>query len=704
MKSLLLRLSALSVVVVLGLIVVAHAQHRSAPGDQAAATAISTDAAAVSDAAANADDPPRPFVPDTSMRVLSIESRRTDTQGRAMQTAAASAETAPADPFKTQNAGPPRIAESAAVAYVGSNSLRSEPGIIGEITLDGAKPNDVRHPVNLLPAADARASQRLETQVAMNPTADEPRLISPQVNADSGATELRPLGSANKYGSNAPTVPESTASLPVDVRPLSIAAPAEENLAANQAGVEGSGKPGARQLEGIQSPQLTIEKIAPPEVQVGRLAKFEIRVHNIGTAVAEGVEIHDQVPQGAKFISSNPLATTGPNGQLTWSLGTLKPGDKASVQLELMPLAEGELGSVASVSLRAEASVRTVATRARLVVELSAPKQVMIGADATVTVRISNPGTGTATGVVLLERVPEGTRHPAGSSLEFDVGALKQGASRQIELSLTAAKAGHVVNLLKARAEGNVSAEGRAEFDIVAPGLAVTMTGPTRRYLERQATYVVSVTNPGTAPAKDVELTTQLPKGMKFIQANNAGHYDPQTHTVRWSLEELPPTETGRVTLVAMPIEVGEQTVKIEGKAKQGLSDEKQQTVTVEGLAAVECDIRGTDDAIEVGGETTYQIHVVNQGSKAAENLRVSAIFPPEMKVLRVEGTGHPAIDDHRVDFEPLAQLAPKAEATFRVRAQALQAGDLRVKMQLQSDDMRQPVNKEESTRVYVDH
>ena len=94
---------------------------------------------------------------------------------------------------------------------------------------------------------------------------------------------------------------------------------------------------------------------------------------------------------------------------------------------------------------------------------------------------------------------------------------------------------------------------------------------------------------------------------------------------------------------------------------------------------------------------------MVNQGSKAAENLRLSAIFPPEMKVLRVEGTGHPAINDHRVDFEPVAQLAPKAEATFRIRAQALQAGDLRVKMQLQSDDMRQPVNKEESTRVYVD-
>ena len=109
------------------------------------------------------------------------------------------------------------------------------------------------------------------------------------------------------------------------------------------------------------------------------------------------------------------------------------------------------------------------------------------------------------------------------------------------------------------------------------------MTGPTRRYLERQATYTVAVSNPGTAPARDVELVTQLPKGMKFVKANNAGHYDPQTHTVTWNLEELPPSETGSVTLVAMPIEAGEQQMKIQGKARQGLTDAKEKTVVVEG-------------------------------------------------------------------------------------------------------------------------
>ena len=231
------------------------------------------------------------------------------------------------------------------------------------------------------------------------------------------------------------------------------------------------------------------------------------------------------------------------------------------------------------------------------------------------------------------------------------------------------------------------------------------MTGPTRRYLrERQATYTVAVSNPGTAPARDVELVTELPKGMKFVKANNAGHYDPQTHTVTWNLEELPPSETGSVTLVAMPIEAGEQRMKIEGKARQGLSDAKEKTVVVEGLAAVTFDVRAADEAIEVGGETTYQIHVVNEGSIAAANLQITALFPPELKPLRADGPGRSTIDRRTVQFEPMARLEPKGEATFRIRAQAIQPGDLRVKVQVQTDDMHQPVTKEENTRVYVDH
>jgi hypothetical protein len=61
------------------------------------------------------------------------------------------------------------------------------------------------------------------------------------------------------------------------------------------------------------------------------------------------------------------------------------------------------------------------------------------------------------------------------------------------------------------------------------------------------------------------------------------------------------------------------------------------------------------------------------------------------------------AIEGQSLTFEPLARLAPKADTTFRLRVQGLQAGDLRAQFLLKTDEMETPVSKEESTRVYAD-
>ena len=175
------------------------------------------------------------------------------------------------------------------------------------------------------------------------------------------------------------------------------------------------------------------------------------------------------------------------------------------------------------------------------------------------TITVSNPGTGMATGVVLQERIPPGLQHPAGSDLEYQVGNLKPGETRKLELPLVTSSAARTTNLLSARGDGSLrTTENKLDLEVLAPKLDVVMEGPKRRYLERQATYQLSVSNPGTAPAKQVELIASLPAGLKFVRPNNAGYYEDSTRTVRWRLEELPPNETGSVELVTMPIEAGQ--------------------------------------------------------------------------------------------------------------------------------------------------
>ncbi len=194
-----------------------------------------------------------------------------------------------------------------------------------------------------------------------------------------------------------------------------------------------------------------------------------------------------------------------------------------------------------------------------------------------------------------------------------------------------------------------------------------------------------------------------MPQGLKFVSANNAGYYEESTRTVRWRLEELPANETGSVKLVTLPVEAGQHALRLRGTAQKGLIVEKEQPVQVEGIAAILFQVAETVDPLPVGGETTYEIHVVNQGSKAAGRVRLEVNLPPELKPLAAEGPTRYGLAGNRVIFDDLAQLAPKAQTTYRVRVKALRPGDLRTSFQLLTDDMERPVTKEESTRVYAD-
>jgi len=426
-------------------------------------------------------------------------------------------------------------------------------------------------------------------------------------------------------------------------------------------------------------------------------------VRNTGPVQADDVQVTDVVPQGTRLISTTPHTNIGPRGEIVWPAGDLKPGEEAKLQVQVMPLQEGEIGSTAVVQFRSEASVRTIATKPDLVLELSAPAQVMIGEDEKMQIKISNPGTGAASKVVLSARIPPNFQHPAGNDLEFEIGQFRPGETRDLDLVLHAVQAGPSVITLTAQGDANLHVEKTANVEVIAPRLEVKLAGPGMRYLDRQAKYTVTVGNPGTAPARNITLVTHLPKGLQFVEASDSGQYDAGSDTVAWGLDELPPGQSGNVTLTTTAKEAGDQKLRSEVKATGGLSDASEQVTVVEGVAAVNFTVAHLEDPVEVGGQTTYEIHIVNQGSKAANRLQVMAVLPPEIKPVSGDGPSKQTIDGQRIVFEPLDRLAPKADATYRVVGQCLAPGDLRVQVLLQTDDMSKPVVKEDSTRVYKD-
>ncbi|MGD9645138.1 MAG: hypothetical protein AB7U73_05455 [Pirellulales bacterium] len=556
-------------------------------------------------------------------------------------------------------------------------------------------PQEAREPQLLMvdpderPAAAPRRAfaeprQAAPAQLPSMPAADDPQMLDPFEENAAGRSATR---AARSRGTGANRLASAATELdpPADVSDV------------------GTGQPGARELEGVQAPSLVVEKLAPAEVQVGAEATFQTRVRNAGSVTAREVEIHDEVPRGARLVGTKPRAERGPRGELIWGIGTLRPGEEVIVSMDVVPQAEGELGSVATARFAADASIRTVATRPALALDVQMPGEVLIGQQMAMAVRLTNTGTGAATNVVLTNQLPEQFEHPAGPDLEYTVGTLKPGEVRDVELVLKAVKPGRVATVLVAEGDGQLRADSRSDLEVLAPALDLSIDGPQKRYLNRQAEYTVTLANPGTAPAHNVELATRLSPGLQFIDANNLGEYDEQTRTVHWRLEELPAGESGSVVVTAVPIEEGEQRLLAQTASDDGLQAEREQVVLVEGIAGTSFQLIENNDPIEIGGETIYEIRVTNQGTKASSNIHVVAIVPEGMKPTAADGPVRHVVEGSQVIFEPLDRLAPQAETVYRLKVQAQVAGDLRLRVQVSSDDMRTPVTKEESTRVYAD-
>ena len=516
-----------------------------------------------------------------------------------------------------------------------------------------------------------------------------------------------------------PTIPEPT--LPAnpvsggeprvinDMQSLTVIGSAESPSAAQAkapaAFSTGIGEPGPKALNGSQTPQIVIEKIPPQELLVGQSAVWKTIVKNVGDTVAANVEVKDLLPKGAQLIETNPPAIKSFNGELLWKIGDIPPGKQITLNMELMPLEEGRMGSVAQVTFQTAASAEGIVAKPQLAIQTQGVKEIGIGNTTELTILLSNPGTGTAKNVVLTENVPPQLQHEAKDSvLTYNVGDLKPDETRTVKLTMTAIRAGKFVNSLTATADPGLNAESRFDMEVVAPQLKMTVQGPTRRFLEREGAYKLTISNPGTAAASNVAMRVQLPNGLDFVRANNNAVYDRQTRTVRWLLAELPANDTGEAELIVTPTQIGHQTLVYQATADKGIADNGQKECLVEGMAALLTQVSDTSDPVLVGERTMFNINVVNQGSKASQNVRVSAQIPLGMEFLNAEGPmGYRMGPDNTVIFDAAPQLSPKAEINFKILVKATRPGDQRLKLSVVSDELSSPVTKEESTQVYQD-
>lgn len=474
----------------------------------------------------------------------------------------------------------------------------------------------------------------------------------------------------------------------------------EENMPPTSAARERSGT-----TTNLLQPTIEVRHEMPNVLKRGEPIPIRVILTNRGATAVDRVVVTDELGPDLELLSASPKADRA-SGTLVWALGSLEAGEEKVIELAVSARAAATNPRVqnnATVSFQTTSRRSAAVCAPKLALSVQGPPSALVGETVHYAIEVKNVGDAAAQEAVLRDPLPDGLEHPHGPELENDIGDLAPGETRTIPLSLTATKEGSVVNRVSVVAAGVEEATVEVPLTIQEVKLALENQGPKVRYLNRPCTYELSVHNPGTTEARDVRLVTTLPAGVGFVHASQDGKHDAVAHAVAWTIGSLKPSETRTIALTGMANELGEQPFHATLTAANQFRQESNWTTTVQGVSALQVEVLDVDDPIEVGSEGIYEIRVINQGSIPATNVRVHATLPKELEAIAADGPTSQTLADQVLRFEPIDKLAPKADATFRVKVRGTAKGDCRFQASVTTDQLSRPVVKEESTTVFSD-
>jgi uncharacterized repeat protein (TIGR01451 family) len=454
------------------------------------------------------------------------------------------------------------------------------------------------------------------------------------------------------------------------------------------------------------SAAVSVETVGPATVVVGQPFTYEIVVRNPGATPTLFVRVQDMLPENLRYQSSDPPGQMS-EGQLLWDIGTLDAKAERRIKVSVQPTGEGEFTTTATATCSARTTMRVKVSQPKLSLVKKGPQSAQVGDIVAFELLVSNLGTGPAEKVTLRDKMPEGLQHEAqrtpGQVIEADIGTLAPGETRTIDMKAKALREGRFVNEAVVGAPGLAEVTARAEVIVTDATLGLSKNGPRESLPNQELDFTLVVSNTGKGTATGLKVTDTLPDGLLFVSAADGGTFDAKTKLVQWSIDSLAAGLSRTVSVRAKATKSGDWVNQAVARTERGQEARAEWPVHVEGVPALLLEVVDLDDPVEVGAETTYEIHVVNQGTAACTNVSVLCDPPEGLTVLDAEAIVTHKTEGKRLIFEPLPKLAAKADVRYRVKVKAIKAGDWRFRVWLSSDHMPKAIFEDESTQVYAD-
>ncbi|MDX2148514.1 MAG: CARDB domain-containing protein [Planctomycetota bacterium] len=445
----------------------------------------------------------------------------------------------------------------------------------------------------------------------------------------------------------------------------------------------------------VDSSGLLVSYVTPRQVRVGSDFDYEIHACNLTSGTLQNVIVTNTSFSNLELVSSNPQATAGPGGY-SWNLGDLGPNATQVIRVRGRARSAGQLaaGCVTASYNNSLCATTEVVQPALAITKIITPQDILICQNATMTITVSNPGTGAAENVRVVDNLPAGLTADGQAAINQEIGTLGPGESRTLTFALSAAQAQAYENVASASAAGidQVSSD-RVPLTVRTPQLTINAECSGSGLIGRNVVCRFVVTNTGNGPSTDTVITAPTPSGSQFVSADNGGVN--QGGNVVWTLGNLNAGESRTVVMTNRVMSAGNVVCSATVNGSCNTSATNQCNLTIQGVPDIGTLVTDDDGVVVVGNDHTYRVEVANQGQVALTNVRMVVTMPQGMTF--VSSPLGRDIGGNKVEFNfgnvPAGQ---RPISTFVVRSSV--DGELLVIGETTCNELKTPIRDDELT------
>jgi uncharacterized repeat protein (TIGR01451 family) len=335
-----------------------------------------------------------------------------------------------------------------------------------------------------------------------------------------------------------------------------------------------SAAPGLAPAPAPATAQLEVAMSDPGNGLINMPVTFQISVHNATAAPATNVVLSASFDKALEHATrANPLDSPP---------YTIAPGESKVIPLTLTPKQAGRftvhVTATGDGGIKGEAQRVVTVQSGRVTVDVKGPAARYVNQSVSWDITIANPGDVPLSNVVVRVQLPAEVSFLNASALGqsmngqvvWDLGNLPGREQKVLQVTARCTKANpRAANIVTATADPGVQEQGEATLEIrgvPAIGLEIAKTGDPVP-VGGKITYRVNVTNTGSLPVNQVQVTVIVPKELKYLGAGTANPKVDASRVAFPAADGLLPQQTMSYTIDAQGTLAGDARIRIELRA-----------------------------------------------------------------------------------------------------------------------------------------